>query len=458
MSADRPAIRPNLLIITCHDVGDYWGCYGTPVPTPHIDSLAADGVLFERHFTTATVCSPSRGSITTGCYPPTNGLTGNVHRGDAIDLDRCPATPALLAAQGYETHLFGFQHEHWDGHRLGYQEVHLGATRHVDDVAHALVAWLRARQPGAGPFLVGMGCTETHRNGMAPSGFHYEKYEPADPATVAVRPYLPDIPAVRGELADFYGAIKLVDQSLGLILAALDEAGLRGSTLVVFTSDHGGSFLHSKATVYDGGLKVGLLMRWPGVLPAGGRVGSLTSHVDILPTLLDLLGLPVPAHVQGISAAGLARGTGGTPRQYIYAGRDYGARAVRSERFKYMRNLIPYSVHDTGMREIVLCPAGRWENLAVLDHYEAERSLEHLYDLERDPAELHNVAADPAYAGDLAALRAALDAHLAETDDDFRHLAVPAGLHPPRDAWAEIRAARHRGDPNLQAVVSLGED
>jgi arylsulfatase A-like enzyme len=138
------------------------------VPTPHIDSIAGDGVLFEKHFTTATVCSPSRGSIVTGCYPPTNGLTGNVHRGDEIDLERCPTLAMMLSDAGYDTHLFGFQHEHWDSGALGYRQVHLGGSRHVDDVVPVFVDWLRQRPADAGPFLAGMGVIEPHPNGMAP--------------------------------------------------------------------------------------------------------------------------------------------------------------------------------------------------------------------------------------------------------------------------------------------------
>lgn len=461
MSTGAAPRRPNVLIITCHDIGDYWGCYGTPVRTPHIDALAAEGVLFERHFSTATVCSPSRGSITTGCYPPTNGLTGNVHRGDEIDLARCPTLAMLLARAGYETHLFGFQHEHWDARRLGYGEVHQGASRHVDDVAPLFAEWLGGRPAGAGPFLAAMGFTETHRNGMAPSGFTYAHYRPADPAEVEVRPFLPDIPSVRRELADFYGAIALVDEGLGTVLEAIDAAGLREDTVVVFTSDHGASFLHSKATLLDGGVKVGLLMRYPRALPAGRRVRALTSHVDILPTLFALLGIATPAHVQGRSALPQIWGTDEAGREYVFGGRDYGARMARSERFKYIRHLTAHCTYDVGMREIILCPAGLWQNQEVFDHYEAQRGIEELYDLERDPAELHNLTLNAedraAYAEPLARMRAALDAHLERTGDEFAGLYVPPGLQPPERAWEAVREAQRRRDPNLAAVVALGE-
>jgi len=450
--------RPNIVIITCHDIGDYLHCYGTPVPTPHVDALAHEGVLFGQHFSTATVCSPSRGSIVTGCYPATNGLTGNVHRGDELDLDHYPTLAMQLRERGYETHLFGFQHEHWDPTRLGYQVVHSGRSRHVDDVAPLFAEWLAARPAGAGPFLAGMGFTETHRMGMNPSGFKYPAYEPSDPKDVAVRPYLPDIPAVRQELADFYGAVKLVDAGVGQVLWALDRAGLRERTLIIFTSDHGASFLHSKATLYDGGIRVGLLMCWPGVLPTGHRVESLTSHVDILPTIFDLCGWRVPAHVQGQSCADAARGEAKhSGRLRVYAGRGYDGRMVRSQEFKYIRHLTSRCIFDVGMREIVLCPAGVWQNQEVFEHYSARRNREELFDLRHDPAELHNLVEDARYRSVLEEMRTALDTHLEETGDHFRTLGVPTAFDPPASGWELVREARRDGDPNLAAIVALGE-
>ncbi len=449
---------PNIVIITCHDIGDYQHCYGTPVSTPNIDSLADEGVLFGNHFSTATICSPSRGSIVTGCYPPTNGLTGNVHRGDELDQDRYPTLATQLAQRGYETHLFGFQHEHWDSTKLGYQVVHEGASRHVDDVVPEFVQWLGARLADAGPFLAGMGFTETHRLGGSPTGFQYPSYEPADPAEVEVRPYLPDIPAVREELADFYGAVKLVDAGVGQVLRALAQAGLRDSTLVIFTSDHGASFLHSKATLYDGGTRVALLLRWPGVLPSGHKVQSLTSHVDILPTIYDLCGWAAPAHVQGRSCADAANGIAEGPgRRYVYAGRGYDGRMVRSLEWKYTRYLSSRCVFDTGLREIVLCPAGVWENQQVFDHYETLRNREELFDLCSDPAELHNLVNEPECQPVLDEMRAALDAHLQATGDAFRTLSVPEAFDPPARGWEWVREAYLAGDANVAEVVALLE-
>jgi len=438
--------QPNVVVITCHDLGDYLGCYGTPVPTPHIDRLAAEGGLFLNHFSTSSVCSPARGAIVTGCYPHTHGLMGLVHRGWELDVEACPPLPVLLGEAGYETRLFGFQHEHWDPSRLGYQHVHRGMSSHCDHVAPVFTEWVRQRAGGDAPFLAAIGWAETHRMGLHPSGFQRDAYEPADPAGVEVRPYLPDLPEMRADLADFYGAIKLVDRCVGDILAALDDVGLGDDTLVVFTTDHGASFMHSKATLYDGGTKVALAMRWPNGMEAGVRCEHLTSHVDILPTLFDLIGLPIPDHVQGRSMAQMCReGALDKPRRHVFAEKNYTnyydpTRMARSRRLKYLRKGLRTCIFDFIIPELELCTCGFRQNRAVFDFYSARRTTEEFYDLARDPGELHNLLGDPHYQGAVAELRAALDTHLEATDDPFRHLRSPILM--PADVYPKVRGPK----------------
>ncbi len=416
----------NILMITCHDLGDYLGCYGTPVPTPNLDTVADDGVVFENHFSTGTVCSPSRGSIMTGCYPHTHGLMGLIHRGWELDVKACPPLPALLREHGYRTHLFGFQHEHPDPSCLGYEQVHQTQSVFCDEVTPALTAWLRKEGKGKQPFLASVGFEETHRQDI-PSHFRRESYEPADKSEVEVRAYLPDIPEVRDDLAGFYGAIKLVDRMVGDILGVLEDLGLSGETLVIFTTDHGASFMHSKGTLYDGGTKVACLMRLPGELPAGRRVRALTSHADMVPTILEAAGIDVPGHIQGKSFLATARGRDQSHREYVYAEKNYTnyydpSRMVRSKRFKHIRKGLRTCIFDFIIPELELCPSGFRQNRAVFDFYPARRCTEELYDLLSDPAELNNLAGDKTRDGILNKMRAALDAHLEATDDPFRHL------------------------------------
>jgi N-sulfoglucosamine sulfohydrolase len=419
------------------------------VATPNIDRLAADGVLFKNHFSTGTVCSPSRGSIVTGCYPHTNGLMGLIHRGWELNVDKCPPLPQLLGDEGYQTHLFGFQHEHYEPSRLGYQQSHQNGQPLIDNVAPLLVDWLGTDEAQGRPFLAGIGFFEVHRLGLQPSHFKRDIYEPADPAEVEVRPYLPDIPEVREDLADFYGAVKCLDHWVGEILDVLEQAGLAENTVVIFTSDHGASFMHSKATVYDGGTKVPWIMRWPEGLDAGTVVESLSSHVDILPTLFDLMGLPIPEHVQGMSQAALANGEDGPARPYAFSEKNYTnfydpSRAVRSSRFRYMRKGLQTCIFDFVIPEIELMPWGFREQRETFEFYSAKRCTEELYDHESDPGEMNNLAGDPEYAAALDEMRAVLDAHLAETGDPFAELRNDLPMHP-----TAYEAVRQRGRPSI---------
>jgi N-sulfoglucosamine sulfohydrolase len=441
----QPVERPNIIIVTCHDLGDYIPCYGTPVTAPNLEAMAAQGVVFENHFSTATVCSPSRGSIMTGCYPHTDGLMGLVHRGWELDVDNCPALPTLLREAGYETHLFGFQHEHWDPGRLGYDHIHRGKGLHCDQVVPLLTEWLRARGEGDQPFLAGVGFSETHRIGLMPSGFKRDAYQPADPSEVRVRPSMPDIPEIREDLADFYGAIKLVDTMMGQLLRTLDDAGLSDSTLLVFTSDHGASFMHAKATLYDGGTKVACLLRWPQALPQGLRVQALTSHVDILPTILDLLGLPVLAHIEGRSFAAAARGEPGPERKYAFSEKTYTnyydpGRTVRSRSFRYIRKGLRTCIFDFIIPELELCTFDYRRTPEVFRYYSARRCTDELYDLTADPGEIENLVDDPAHKPVLEELSSALDAHLETTNDPFRHLRND--LLMPEEAYESIASVR----------------
>jgi len=438
--------KPNVIVITPHDLGDFIGCYGHPIPTPHLDAIADQGVLFRNHFSTGTVCSPSRGSITTGCYPHTHGLMGLVHRGWALDVESCPPLARILLDAGYQTHLFGFQHEHYDPARLGYEHACPVEGMNVEQVVPRLVDWLRSQSAGTQPFLASVGFSDVHRIGAHGSTFARDAYSSADPAQVEVPPWLPDLPVTRQELADFYGDIAHMDRWIGEITRVLDETGLAQNTVLVFTSDHGASFLHGKATCYDGGTKVPWIMRWPQAIPAKTRVPALTSHVDILPTLLDLLGLPIPAYVQGQSMVPWAKGGQGEERAYVYAEKNYTnyydpTRMIRSSRFKYVRKGLRTCIFDFLIPEIEGAQV-QFRMPQVFGFYSARRCTEELFDLENDPGELNNLVEDSAYRDRLGALSAALDAHLAATDDPFRE--IVNGLMMPEDEYRPAMAAMSR--------------
>lgn len=404
--------RPNVVLIHWHDVGTHLGAYGhDDVTSPAVDRMAAEGLRFDRAFCTTPLCSPARGSLFTGRYPHANGLMGLVNRGWEYRPGERTA-PSLLSELGYRTALVGLQHESHDPSRLGFDEVHSwppGGAR-CGPVSQKAAQWLAAAPPE--PFFLTVGFFETHRPYPA------EAYPPVDPATVEVPPYLPDNHHTREDLAAFLGSIRVADAATGRVLDAIDRAGLAGSTLVLFTTDHGIAFPRAKGTLYDPGIRVAFVARPPrswGVVPA--VPDGLVSHVDVLPTLLELAGGEIPPFVQGQSFAAVLRGEPGLRRTEIFAEKNFHdeydpIRSIRTDRFAYIRNLEPGTPPRLS-GDIERSPVRR--GLGA-DHLRP-RPAEELYDLDDDPWQLHDLAEDPSYAQAKAGLAARLMEWMIQTDD-----------------------------------------
>jgi arylsulfatase A-like enzyme len=421
--------------------------------TPVLDALAAEGALCENYFATAPLCSPSRGSIMTGLYPHTNGLMGLVNRGWDMP-DTSPTLAQLLRGNSYATELFGdrccsesetqdarrkthhvvlfgFQHEKKQPLRMGYEEHHHERGPHTcDTVSAEFIEWMKTRDKSAPPFFACLGFFEVHRE------FKNPRYTPDDPAAVDVPPYLPDTPAVREDLADLYGMIFAVDATMAKILAGLDETGNADNTLLIFSTDHGIAFPRAKSTLYDPGIATALILRWRDGFNGGKRHPQLLSNVDLLPTILECVGLPAPAHVQGRSFLPLLRGGAYETRTDIFAEKTWHdvydpIRAIRTERFKYVRNFPDQNDAPPSQRPLLNLPTDierslTRQALATLgDPHLAPRAEEELYDLSRDPNELNNVAANPAHAATRAELRSRLAQWMEETQDPLRNGPVP---------------------------------
>jgi arylsulfatase A-like enzyme len=427
--------KPNVLIFVPHDLGDFLPPYGTPVNAPNARRMAAEGVVCTNHFSVGTVCSPSRGTLMTGCYPHTNGFMGLVHRGWTLDAENFPTIPMQMRKAGYQTCLFGGQHEHPHPEDLGYDHVDLpgrkGKSNHIENGVADALAWLRSQESKKQPFYMSVGSGETHRFGMGPSGWLRDCYQYPDPADVTVPPWLPDIPEIREELSQFYGAINHLDRNIGLVLDALDAEGLAENTIVIWTTDHGASFLHAKATVYDGGTKVASLWRWPAGLPAGQRCDSLTSHVDMISTLAELCGFDLPELVQGQSFAAALRNpedqANAGQRQFVFCEKNYTnyydpARSARSKDYRYIRKGLCTSVFDFVIPEVEQSHADFRTNKNVYAHYSSQREKEEFYDLASDPGELNNLIRSAEHADQLSRHQQALDEHMKATDDPFRFL------------------------------------
>ncbi|MDO3400253.1 sulfatase [Mycolicibacterium neoaurum] len=381
------ARRENVLIVHWHDLGRYLGVYGHPdVHSPRLDGFAAESILLTHAHATAPLCSPSRGSLFTGRYPQTNGLVGLAHHGWEYRAG-VQTLPAILSRSGWHTALFGMQHETSYPSRLGFDEFDV-SNSYCEYVVEQATGWLR--RPPAEPFLLTAGFFETHRP------YPHDRYTPADPAAVDLPDYLPDTPAVRQDLADFYGSITVADAAVGELLDTLAETGLDRSTWVVFMTDHGPALPRAKSTLYEAGTGIAMIVRPPTGSAVPARVyDELFSGVDLVPTLLDLLGLEVPDEVDGISHAEAFAETGESPRNEVYSTKTYHdsfdpIRAIRTKEFSYIENYasrplldLPWDIADSA------------PGAAVGPQVGGPRPARELYDLRVDPSESHNLFDGP---------------------------------------------------------------
>jgi arylsulfatase A-like enzyme len=420
---------PNIILIIADDLAwDDCGAYGHPtVRTPNLDRLTAEGLRFTNAFVTTSSCSPSRASIITGRYP---------HNTDAEQLHwPLPAQQVtfveLLKAAGYWTAAAGKWH-------LGEAVKDRFHVVHEADVSGfqlpagpsgqrpAMIApeksgcerWistLRSR-PKDRPFFLWLAALDPHRDyeeGIIPTPHRLQN--------VRIPPYLPDVPEVRRELALYYDEITRLDGYVGQVLDELRAQGVADDTFVLFLSDNGRPFPRDKTTLYDGGIKTPWIVRWPARVRAHGVCEQLVSSVDIAPTILRLAGLDAPPSFAGRDFRALLTDPSQRIREYVFAEdhwHDYEdlGRAVRSRRFKYIRNDYP-DLPATPPADVARSPTYR-----IMQRMRAEgrlpehqsscftkpRPAEELYDIVNDPYELRNLAGDSRYAAVLDEHRKAL--------------------------------------------------
>lgn len=424
--------RPNILFITCHDLGRHLGCYGRSAPSPEIDRLSHEGVTFDNYFVCSPQCSPSRAAITTGRYPHRTGVMGITSIGDWKMDSHAPTLAKVFGAGGYDTWLWGFQHEHEEPAELGYRHDPIAFRRGevpkilANYVTPRLCDWLTSKPQG--PWLASVGFFETHLPWKA------------GPATLeqlrALRPpeYLPDDPALRKDMTELNATLHDLDSGIGRILDTLESSGLAENTIVIFTTDHGLPLPRAKCDLYDPGVEAAFIMRWPGRLQPNRRCGELLSAVDVLPTLLDLAGLAHPDGMDGRSFAGLLTGGAYQPRDMIFTEQTWHdiyrpVRAVRTHRHKLIQRFTDVPAKLLPKDFYTCCAAGR----VMREHFDYIQPRLEFYDLATDPLEqhnLHNTVCLPKQ--EFERLQAILQDWMAQTGDPLLHGPVhcPNGAAP----------------------------
>jgi len=422
---------PNVVFITSHDLGRNLGCYGRrSINSPHLDELAKRGFLFQNSFCTTPLCSPSRAALHTGRYAHSNGVMGLSHAPFNWRLRQGEKHVAQrLRESGYETALIGIQHLTNRPMDLGYESVSLprGSARQIGEAA---ARFLESKQHSNKPFYLEVGFFEPHRP------YNWGATPPDTSKGVIIPPYIPDTPEARHEFAALQGAIHAMDGGVGTVLTALQELGMEQDTWVIFTTDHGVAMPGAKSTVYEPGIEAALIMYWPEAGLHGGHfLSEITSNVDIVPTLLEGLGMPIPSEVQGRSFWPLLQRKKYAPRQEIFAEKTYHTyyepmRCIRTPNYKLIVNLEVSSQIDipNDIRKSPIYPQ-------MLDVIAKGRVTIELYDLVIDPQEETNLAGQPEVFEVEANLRKRLLQWMKETNDPILNGPIPSPYYENALRW-----------------------
>ncbi len=441
----------HVIYIHSHDTGRYVQPYGHAIPTPRIQQLAEEGVLFRQAFCANPTCSPSRACLLTGQWAHSCGMGGLVNRGWSLPHPE-RLLPAYLRGCGYQTVRTGIQHVVKDPLEGGYERIEGGDGGDEGAVDRAVDFIAEAHDR---PFFLDVGFGVTHRKAEVfddpPDG-----EERTDPRYLKPPAPLPDTPETRSDMALYVDAARRLDQLVGRVVDAVDRCGLREETLIICTTDHGMAFPRMKCNLTDHGMGVMLVLRGPGGFTGGQVVDGLASHVDLFPTLCDVAGLAAPDWLQGTSLRPLVEGADSV-RAAVFAEINYHVcyepqRAVRTARWKYIQRQ-----HDRARPVLPDCDDSLSKDY-LLDNGWAEReeAAERLYDVVFDPNEAHNLAADPTYADVLDELRAQLHSWREQTGDPL--LEQPVFMPPETAQIADPDERSPRKAPAHSARTLLGLD
>jgi len=451
LHAAEPKLNVLLILSDDHSY-PHVGCYGNKdILTPNLDKFAGEGMHFDRAYVTCPQCVPSRASIFTGRSPVAIAMSRF-----SAPLPRDIKTyPEALRAAGWFTGVAGRTY-HMDGavmasapetqrvfdkyklvtfpDRLDYVKVGSGSEAQFAQFREFLDL-----KPADKPFFLQLCSNDPHRplNTQGPVKH--------DPTKITLPAHYPDTQRVREDFARYYDEIAHFDVLFGEVMAELEKRGLASNTIVAFMGDNGASQFRGKGTLYEFGVHVPLLVRWPGKVKPGSSTAELISGEDIAPTFLEAAGLPVPPEMTGKSFVKLLRGEPFAGRQFVLAERgahgtglpgnsadfDLG-RVVVSKTHKLIYNALgelPYwpvdFAKDDLWKELVqMHKDGKLDAKSDKLYFAPTRPMFELYDLEKDPNEFNNLAGNQNAARVEGELKAAMQEWMI-LQRDFMPLPVP---------------------------------
>jgi len=434
--ADDKAKPLNILLFTADDMHcQSLESFGGKVAglTPNLDRFAAEGMRFERAHVNVAICQPSRGVLATGRYGHNSGILGFMHTRRDI-----PTIMETLREAGYRTGILGkVDHStpkadyRWD---FVHDFAELGNGRSPQRYyGYCKEFFAQCRQAGQ-PFYFMVNSHDPHRPFHVPGRKYGKSEEPSrtyDPSEVEVPGFVPDLPGVREELSCYQNSTRRCDDTFGRVMRALDEAGFRDNTLVVFLSDNGIAIPFAKCNVYLASTRTPWIVRWPGVVkPGTADRRHFISGVDLFPTVLEALGLPVPDGLDGASFLPLLKGGSQEGRNMVFTQIDMKAggdavpmRCVQDEHYGYIYNAWSdgrhwYRNNNEGMTMKAMNEAAQTDPaIAARVKVFRYRAPEELYDLEKDPNCLRNLVDSPQHLEVLQRYRQTLRAWMVRTRD-----------------------------------------
>ena len=409
-------MRKNILYIHTHDSGRYLEPYGAPVKTPRIMGLAEEGTLFRNAYCAGPTCSPSRVGLLSGMSPHSSNMLGLAQRGFRMD-DYGYHLSNFLKGNGYQTCLFGVQHEAPDSAMIGYDYVYEADCDESDFMGRDLGAsghaarYLKEYKEDK-PFFLAVGLIHTHRAYPDDAEKHINPNYVSPPFTVA------DTKENRRDIAAYMRSAQIADDCVGVVLDALKESGMEDDTIIIFTTDHGIAFPFMKCNGYDTGIGVSLIMKYKGNAAAGKVSDSLLSQIDIFPTLCDMVGLTKPDYLQGKSFVEVFENPEAKINDEIYSEVTYHAayepmRCIRTERYKLIRYYDFHDGHVPGNIDESSCKTLLIESGLL----KKSRPREMLFDLYLDPVERENLIGNPDYKEIYTDLRMRLEDWMERTED-----------------------------------------
>jgi arylsulfatase A-like enzyme len=439
LSASMVNAAPNFVLFIAddyswHDAGPYGA---KDVHTPNLDRLAREGMTFNYAFAPSATCTPSRSAIYTGLYPFRNGA----HTNHSLVNDGVRTLPQYFHDLGYRVVLAGKTHI---GPRPSFPFEYLENSNIMPpgknellwtDLNTAAVDKLLAEHDKRKPLCLVVCSHSPHVYWLDDNGY--------DPAQITLPPYLLDTPETRAMRCKYYTDVSWMDQQVGEVLESLTKHGFAEQTLFAFTADQGAQWPFAKWNLYDAGIRVPLIVRWPGHIQPGARTNALVTLIDLIPTMTEAAGAKAQTEIDGRSFLPVLTGKSDRHLDAIFAAHTGDKemnhapmRCIRTDQYKYIINLAPeirYTTHisDAGSRDGKIY-WDSWEKLAmtepharqVVGHYR-HREPEELFDVQADPYELKNLATDPARAMVLAELRQRVRQWRLQQGEDLSKVPMP---------------------------------